>query len=69
MERFKKLKERIEKSGYKLSYLAEQLGITRFSLTNKLNGVTDFKSEEIKKLCLTLKIQNEDIHLYFFTEQ
>ena len=63
-----KLKEKIDKSGYKLSYLADQLGISRFSLRNKLNEKSQFKMSEIKKLAILLKIPNNEISLYFFSD-
>lgn len=66
MRDFKKLKALIALSGYKLSFLASQLGINRVSLTKKLNGETEFKASEIKKLCLILKIEEREIFVYFF---
>lgn len=45
------LKDRIQKSGYRYAFVAEQLGISRQSLTYKINNRVDFKSEEIMKLC------------------
>lgn len=60
------LKQRIHESGYRLSWIAEQLGISRYSLTNKMNDVTEFKKSEIADLCRLLNISNEDIAKYFF---
>jgi transcriptional regulator with XRE-family HTH domain len=45
-----RLKERIKKSGLKMNYIAEQIGITREGLYNKINGKNDFKATEIAKL-------------------
>lgn len=50
------LKGVIAESGLKLGYIAEQLGINRASLYNKLNGKSKFNQEEIKILCSLLKI-------------
>ena len=68
MKNHNELKALIALSGYKLSFLANKIGVTRYSLTNKLNGITDFKSEEIKKLAEILNIKNEEIYIYFFSD-
>lgn len=52
----KALKEIIAKSGLKLEYLAECCGITRQSLTNKINNRNYFTAKEIDILCRELKI-------------
>lgn len=59
------LKSAIEQSGYKLSYLAHRIGITPYSLTKKINNVTEFKSGEIKELCSLLNIEGDEIQKYF----
>lgn len=49
----KQLDERIKQSGYKRTYIAEQIGISYQSLCNKLHGRTDFtvkQSAALKKL-------------------
>ena len=60
------LRQRIHASGYRLSWIAEQLGISRYSLSNKIDDVTEFKKSEIAALCRILNINNEDIAKYFF---
>ena len=62
------LKSAIERSGYKLSYLASKIGITPYSLTKKINNVTEFKSGEIKELCSILNIKGDEIQEYFFAD-
>ena len=52
------LKEMIAKSGFKLAYLAEQCGITRQSLSNKITNRNIFTAEEISVLCRELKISS-----------
>lgn len=64
-----KLQNKITQSGLKLSFIAEQLGITRFSLSKKLEGITEFKTSEIKKICLVLHITSEEIPSIFFEEK
>lgn len=60
------LKNLIEKSGYKLSFIASKLGITRYSLSKKLNGETEFKRSEIERLCNFLNIRQSEIARFFF---
>lgn len=60
------LKEIIKESGYKLSYIASKLGISRYSLSNKINNVTEFTQSEIVKISKLLKINTDDISNIFF---
>lgn len=60
------LNERINASGFKRQYIAEQLGITRESLGNKIAGRSEFVASEIKTLCQLLKINNADMKRIFF---
>lgn len=48
----------IEKSGLKYKYIADQLGISYFSLNRKINNVTEFKTSEVSKLCELLNIDS-----------
>lgn len=50
------LEEEILKSGKKKTYLAERCGITRQSLTNKINNRTEFTLSQVKILCDELGI-------------
>lgn len=52
------LREAIARSGLKLQYIADILGISRFALTNKVENKSQFKSGEIKKLCDLLRIES-----------
>lgn len=53
-----KLRELILKSGMKYSYIAEQIGISRYSLQKKIENNNEFKAGEIKKICKLLKINS-----------
>lgn len=66
----KLLREKIEQSGYKLVYLASQLGITPQGLHLKLNNTNQFKASEIQILCRLLKIDDPDEmkRIFFATE-
>lgn len=61
------LRELISKSGLKLEYLADQCGITRQSLSNKITNRNLFTAKEIDVLCAELKINNlvEKERLFF----
>lgn len=50
------IQERVNSSGYKKSFLSEQLGISRVSFNNKLEGKTEFTLTEINKLNTLVKI-------------
>jgi len=56
----KKLRKKIDQSGYKISFLAAQLGLTPQGLHLKLNNTNQFKATEIKTLCDLLKITDAD---------
>lgn len=50
------LKDVIDKSGLKVSFIAEYVGISRQSLWNKINNLSPFNQYEIDKMCDILKI-------------
>lgn len=54
------LVERIKESGFKLSYIAEKLGITRASLHNKLTGKSCFSVAEVVILSELLSLSREE---------
>lgn len=56
MTNTEELRKLIEKSGLKYQFIADELGISRFALNNKIENRTQFKSGEIKTLCELLKI-------------
>lgn len=62
------LKKRIDASGLKIGYIANQLGISRQLLWKKINNITPFNQYEIYKLCTILKIETlEEKESIFFT--
>ena len=60
------LEKYIEKSGYKKSYIAEQIGLTAWGFMLKVNNKSEFKASEIDALCKLLKISNKDRMAIFF---
>ena len=60
------LEQYIEKSGYKKSYIAAQLGITAYGFSLKINNKSEFKANEMTILCKLLKIGAKDKEAIFF---
>lgn len=70
MTNTEELRRIIKESGLKLEYIAEQLGITRFSLSKKIENVTEFKTSEVQKMCEVLQISDSSMKeaLFFASE-
>ncbi len=62
----KLLREKIEDSGYKLTFIAKQLDITYAGLLKKINNETEFKVSEVAVLRELLKLGTEDVQKIFF---
>ncbi len=64
------LNKRIDESGLKKVFLAEQLGITTQALNDKINGKTPFRKSEIFVLCYFTGItDNDEKAKIFFPER
>jgi DNA-binding XRE family transcriptional regulator len=63
-----KLKEVIQKSGIKVSVLADKIGISRQSLHMKLNGDRNFDQGEIMALKTHLHLSDEQFMEIFFND-
>lgn len=63
----KLIRERIGKSGFKYNFIAQSIGISPQSLRRKINGDSDFMTEEATKLCDVLGITSpqEKDRLFF----
>ncbi|EUB33214.1 DUF739 family protein [Fusobacterium animalis] len=55
----------VYKSNYKF---AEALGISKASISAKLNNKVDFTQSEIRKSIILLKIPENEVSLYFFNK-
>ena len=66
MVRLDELKKQIKNSGLKLTFIAAQMGITRETLYNKLEGESEFKASEINMLTRLLKLSKPDRDYIFF---
>lgn len=62
------LEQFIAKSGYKRSFIAEKLGITTYTLAQKINNLLEFWASEIDTLCELLNIGVEDRMAIFFAK-
>lgn len=66
MTNTKLLREKIEASGLKLSYIADQLGISGKALSMKIENRTEFKPSEIVKLSKLLRIKSAEERTQIF---
>lgn len=61
------LREKIDESGYKLRFVAKQIGITYAGFLKKINNETEFKASEIQRLKELLNLSDEERDKIFFT--
>ncbi|QRG86348.1 helix-turn-helix domain-containing protein [Bulleidia sp. zg-1006] len=52
--------------GYTYSDISNKLGISLTAFTRKMNGVTQFKQDEIKNISSILNLSDSQIILVFF---
>ena len=57
----------VKESGYRLGYIAEQVGITIHSLRQKATNKTDFTASEIDKLARLFNKSIEEVKPIFFS--
>lgn len=62
------LKAEIARHGISNRALAKELCISEQAFYNKLNGITEFKESEIKKLANALLLSPERVNLLFFAQ-
>lgn len=60
------LRERIKRSGFKLGYIAEKIGITAYTLQKKIDNETEFKVSEVDCLAKLLNLTALEKDAYFF---
>lgn len=63
----KRLEQAIEASGIKRKSLAQKLGISDHTFSNKMNNLTEFKISEVLALEYELRLSEEDTRQIFFT--
>lgn len=59
------LNDRIRTSGMKKSFIAEKLGLTPQSFSNRLKGITEFTASEVVALIDILSLTSEEVSLFF----
>lgn len=62
------LKAKVSGSGYKIRFIAEQIGLTYQGFVNKINDISKFRANEIAILCELLKIDDETRNAIFFSQ-
>lgn len=68
MTNTKVLRDKIDDSGYKLRYIAKQLGITYQGFLKKINNETEFKASEIQILFELLHMTEAEREAIFFAQ-
>lgn len=63
------LDEKIDKSGFKVGYLVESLGLSRNGFDKKRKGKTPFRTAEIYVLCDLLKLSESEKMAIFFANK
>ncbi len=66
MTNTKMLRDIIKRKGVKYCHIANELGITPYSLQKKIDGITDFKGQEIAKISKLLQLNTEEMNGIFF---
>lgn len=61
----KKLKAKMVENGILLDTLAKKVGISRASLSYKINNKRQFSAEEIRDISSELQLKSEEIHQIF----
>ena len=61
------LRKKISESGYKMEFIAQEIGITRQSLSKKVKNESAFDQYEIQAICKVLGIESlEEKERIFF---
>ena len=60
------LSKEIEKSGLKYGRIAEEMGISSYTLQKKIDNIVEFKASEIKKLSSLLSLSDAQRSSIFF---
>lgn len=63
------LDEKIEKSGFKVGYLVEKLGLSRNGFDKKRKGKVPFRTAEIYVLCDLLRLSEPEKMDIFFADK
>ena len=61
------LREKIDACGFKLVYVAKQVGVSYHAFLKKLNNETEFKTSEVMILKELLHLTDDEVMEIFFT--
>ncbi len=61
------LKRQIDKAGYTQNTLAKRIGVSKNTMSSKINGKSEFTIDNIERICKTLNISSKDelIKIFF----
>lgn len=62
------IKKIIRMKGFTLDTLSKKIGISRTSLSYKINNIVEFNAQEIKNIQKILELSNEQRDHIFFAE-
>lgn len=62
----KLLREAIDKSGMSITFISNEIGISREAFYKKISNITEFKASEIMKLSKILSLSNKSRDGIFF---
>ena len=63
------LREKIDQSGYKLRFIAKNIGLTYQGFLNKINNRNEFRANEIQDLYDLLDLTEEERVAIFFARK
>ena len=63
---YQKLRGLIREKGYTQGDVAEAIGITAGTFSDKINNKATFSTNEVDSICRMLDISNDEIGAYFF---
>ncbi|MDD7410173.1 toxin-antitoxin system, antitoxin component, Xre family protein [Fusobacterium gastrosuis] len=63
------LRQKIDESGYRFSWIAKQLNLSPYGLRKKVDGDTEFKVSEVSKICKLLNISDKEREIIFFCKK
>ena len=65
----KLLRETIDSSGMSITFISNEIGISREALYKKISNTTEFKASEITKLSKILNLSNRARDVIFLTQR
>lgn len=68
MVNYEKLNAAVKNSGFKKSFIAENLGLTPYGLAKKLTGETEFKASEMFNISELLNLNSVARDEFFFAQ-